>query len=159
MLVDGGLAAVLAFLGVAAAAVMVFHPAAPVSTPAPGVRVLGSPAEALTRAAAIPLALLLAVPVIFRRAHPVGAFAAGVVIGGIQVLLNVRPTATDLVIVILLYTLAAYTPRRTSVVGLAVCLGGSAVGGGPGGAGPPPRGEARAGGRGSVPRAPLLAGG
>src|SRR5215470_15149618 len=127
MLVDGGLAAVLAFLGVAAAAVMVFHPAAPVSTPAPGVRVLGSPAEALTRAAAIPLALLLAVPVIFRRAHPVGAFAAGVVIGGIQVLLNVRPTATDLVIVILLYTLAAYTPRRTSVVGLAVCLVGSAV--------------------------------
>ncbi len=82
----------------------------------------------LSRVAAIPLALLLAVPVIFRRSHPVGAFAAAVVIGGIQVLLNIRPNATDLAIVILLYTLAAYTPRRTSVIGLAICLAGSAVG-------------------------------
>ena len=110
---DGALAAVLAFLGVASAAVMIFHP--------------GSSAVGLTRVVGIPLALLLAVPVIFRRSQPVGAFAAAVVIGGIQVLLNVRPNATDLVIVILLYTLAAYTPRRISVTGLAICLVGSAV--------------------------------
>jgi signal transduction histidine kinase len=112
-LVDGGLAAVLAFLGVASAAVMIFHP--------------GSSAVGLTRAVGIPLALLLAVPVVFRRSHPVGAFAAAIVIGALQVLLNVKPNATDLAIVILLYTLAAYTPRRISVTGLVICLVGSAT--------------------------------
>ena len=113
MLVDGGLAAVLAFLGVAAGVVMVIQP--------------GSSVVGISRVAGIPLALLLAVPVIFRRSHPVAAFGAAVVIGGIQVLLNIRPNATDLVIVILLYTLAAYTPRRISVTGLVICLVGSAV--------------------------------
>jgi len=112
-LVDGGLAAVLAFLGVASAAVMIFRP--------------GSSAVGLTRAVGIPLALLLAVPVIFRRSHPVGAFAVAIVIGALQVVLNVKPNATDLAIVILLYTLAAYTPRRISVTGLAICLVGSAT--------------------------------
>ena len=125
MLVDGGLAAVLAFLGVASGVAMAFHPGASVAPASPIVH--GPAAVTVARVAAIPLALLLAVPVIFRRKHPVGAFAAAVVIGGIQVLLNVRPTATDLVIVILLYTLAAYTPRRTSITGLAICLLGSAV--------------------------------
>jgi hypothetical protein len=76
----------------------------------------------------IPLALGLAVPVIFRRKYPVGAYATAVVAGGIQVALGIRPAATDVAILILLYTLAAYTPRRTSVWGLAVCLAGSAVG-------------------------------
>ena len=113
MLVDGGLAAVLAFLGVASGVAMVIQP--------------GSSVTGISRVAGIPLALLLAVPVIFRRSHPVAAFGAAVAIGGIQVLLNIRPNATDLVIVILLYTLAAYTPRRTSVTGLAICLVGSAV--------------------------------
>src|SRR2546430_16861090 len=142
---DGAQAAVLAFLGVASAAVMIFLP--------------GSSAVGLTRVVGIPLALLLAVPVIFRRSQPVGAFAAAVVIGGIQVLLDVRPNATDLVIVILLYTLAAYTPRRISVTGLTICLVGSAGAGGPGVAGPP-----RAAGAGTVrpvqfARAPPIAGG
>jgi len=113
MLVDGGLAAVLAFLGVASGVAVVIQP--------------GSSVTGISRVAGIPLALALAVPVIFRRSHPVAAFGAAVVIGGIQVLLNIRPNATDLVIVILLYTLAAYTPRRTSVAGLAICLAGSAV--------------------------------
>jgi signal transduction histidine kinase len=112
-LVDGGLAAALAFLGTASAAVMVFRP--------------GSPAAGFGRLAAIPLALLLAVPVVFRRSHPVGAFAAAIVFGALQVLLDVRPNATDLAIVILLYSLAAYTPRRTSITGLAICLIGSAA--------------------------------
>jgi signal transduction histidine kinase len=76
----------------------------------------------------IPVAFGLAVPVIFRREHPVGAYATAVVAGGFQVALGIRPAATDLAILILLYTLAAYTPRRTSVWGLAVCLAGSAVG-------------------------------
>ena len=102
MLVDGGLAAVLAFLGTA-------------STVATG------------RLAGIPLALVLAVPVVFRRTYPIAAFAAAVAIGGLQVLIDSRPNPTDLVIVILLYTLAAYTPRRISVTGLAICLVGSAA--------------------------------
>jgi signal transduction histidine kinase len=102
MLVDGGLAAVLAFLGTA-------------STVATG------------RLAGIPLALVLAVPVVFRRTYPIAAFAAAVAIGGLQVLIDSRPNPTDLVIVILLYTLAAYTPRRISITGLAICLVGSAA--------------------------------
>ena len=112
-LVDGGLAVALAFLGTASAAAMVFRP--------------GSAAVGFGRLAAIPLALLLAVPVVFRRSHPAGAFAAAIVIGALQVLLDVRPNATDLAIVILLYTLAAYTPRRISITGLAICLIGSAT--------------------------------
>jgi signal transduction histidine kinase len=69
----------------------------------------------------------LAVPVIFRRANPIAAYVTAVAFGGIQVLLGFRPIATDVAILILLYTLAAYCPRRVSVWGLAVCLSGSAV--------------------------------
>jgi signal transduction histidine kinase len=76
----------------------------------------------------VALAAGLAMPVIFRRSEPVAAYATAVVFGGIQVLLGARPITTDLSILILLYTLAAYTPRRVSVWGLAVCLVGSAVG-------------------------------
>src|SRR5215469_4388231 len=75
----------------------------------------------------IPVALGLTVPVIFRRANPIAAYATALVAGGIQVVLGLRPSATDLAILILLYTLAAYCPRRVSVYGLAVCLAGSAV--------------------------------
>jgi signal transduction histidine kinase len=76
----------------------------------------------------IPLAFGLAVPVVFRRKYPIGAYATAVAAGGLQVALDVRPAATDVAILILLYTLAAYVPRRISVWGLAVCLAGSAVG-------------------------------
>ena len=51
MLVDSGLAAVLAFLGIASSA-------------------------ATGRLIAVPLVIALAVPVVFRRAYPVAAFAA-----------------------------------------------------------------------------------
>jgi signal transduction histidine kinase len=112
-LVDGALAAALAFLGTASAVALAFRP---------GLRATG-----FGPVAGIPLALLLAVPVVFRRSHPAGAFAAAIVIGACQVLLDIRPNAADLAIVILLYTLAAYTPRRTSVAGLAICLAGSAA--------------------------------
>jgi signal transduction histidine kinase len=111
--VDGGLAAVLAFIGAASAVAMAFAP--------------GSPVTGVGRLASVPLALALAVPVVFRRSHPVAAFAAATAIGGIQVLANIRPNAADLAIVILLYTLAAYTPRRVSVTGLGICLVGSAA--------------------------------
>jgi signal transduction histidine kinase len=68
----------------------------------------------------------LAAPVIFRRANPIAAYVTAVVFGGIQVVAGFRPAATDLAILILLYTLAAYSSRRVSVWGLAVCLVGSA---------------------------------
>jgi signal transduction histidine kinase len=76
----------------------------------------------------IPVAIGLAVPVVFRRANPIGSYAVAVVAGGIQVALGIRPIATDLAVLILLYTLAAYCSRRVSVWGLAVCLAGSAIG-------------------------------
>jgi signal transduction histidine kinase len=102
MLVDGGLAAVLAFLGIASSA-------------------------AMGRLIAVPLVIALAVPVVFRRAYPVAAFAAAIAVGALQVLINSKPNPTDLAIVILLYTLAAYTARRISIAGLAICLAGSAA--------------------------------
>jgi signal transduction histidine kinase len=103
MLVDSGLAAALVFAGI-------------------------GPAFAKGMFLGIPLSLGLAVPVVFRRKSPVVAYYTAIAAGGLQVLLDLRPSATDVAILILLYTLAAYTPRRTSVWGLAVCLGGSAVG-------------------------------
>jgi len=103
MLVDGVLAAALVFAGVGSAFAKGMF--------------LG-----------IPLSLGLAVPVVFRRKNPVLAYYTAIAAGGLQVALDVRPSATDVAILILLYTLAAYTPRRTSVWGLAVCLAGSTVG-------------------------------
>src|SRR5262249_41024260 len=75
----------------------------------------------------VPVTLGLTVPVIFRRTHPVGAFATVIAVGALQVIFDVRPAASDLAIVVLLYTLAAYTTRRASVIGLGICLLGSAV--------------------------------
>ncbi len=69
----------------------------------------------------------LCVPVALRRRYPVGAFAAVVVAGGLEVLALPRPIGSDLAVVVLLYTLAAYRPRRISVAGLGICLAGSAV--------------------------------
>jgi signal transduction histidine kinase len=102
-LVDGVLALVLALLGTAAA--------------------IGTTHRLL----AIPFTLILIVPVVFRRKNPVAAFAAAVMVGALQVLTDVGPSGSDLAIVVLLYTLAAYRPRRVSVAGLGICILGSAV--------------------------------
>ena len=67
----------------------------------------------------------LAVPVIFRRTYPVQAFTVAAVSGAMQVAFITRPLGTDLSLLILLYTLAAYRPRRQSIPGLCVCLAGS----------------------------------
>ena len=69
----------------------------------------------------------LCVPVAVRRRYPVGAFAAVIVVGGLEVLLLPRPFGSDLAVIVMLYTLAAYRPRRISLAGLAICLAGSAV--------------------------------
>jgi signal transduction histidine kinase len=102
-LVDGVLALALAFLGVGQA--------------------IGSGRRWL----ALPLAVALVIPVVFRRKYPTGAFAAAVVVGAAQVLFTGQPSGSDLAVLVLLYTLAAYRPRRVSVTGLAVCLAGSAA--------------------------------
>jgi signal transduction histidine kinase len=73
----------------------------------------------------IPVTLALTVPVVIRRSHPVGAFATVVAVGALQVILEIRPAPPDLAILVLLYTVAAYTTRRLSVIGLGICLLGS----------------------------------
>ncbi len=81
----------------------------------------------------VPLAVALlfvaamSAPVVVRRRYPVGAFAAVVVVGGFEVLAVPRPFGSDLAVVILLYTVAAYRPRRISVLALGACLAGSVV--------------------------------
>ncbi len=79
------------------------------------------------RYALILVVLALTVPMVFRRAHPVGAFAAVIVIGGLQVIFNSRPLLSDLSILVLLYSLAAYSTRRNSLIGLGICVFGSAM--------------------------------
>lgn len=69
----------------------------------------------------------LTVPLVFRRRYPVRAFAVATGAGAFQVIANVRLSPADLAIVILLYTLAAYTVPRTSLIGLGICLLGSAT--------------------------------
>jgi signal transduction histidine kinase len=75
----------------------------------------------------LPLVVGLALPVIFRRVYPVAAFAAGIAVGAVQVLVVPFPTSADVSIMILLYTLAACRPRRTSVLGLLACLLGAVI--------------------------------
>ena len=84
-------------------------------------------AVSLERYLLIPITMALTVPIIFRRTHPVGAFAAAIAVGAAQVLFGLRPGPADLSIVVLLYTLAAYTTRRLSLTGLGICLFGSAA--------------------------------
>jgi signal transduction histidine kinase len=96
---------------------------------------------ALTAPERVPLAavtLVLAGAVIARRRYPVAAFGVAAAIGAAQVAFGVQhgaslpvfalqPTNADLAILVLLYTVAAYRPRRISIAALAVCLAGSAV--------------------------------
>jgi signal transduction histidine kinase len=75
----------------------------------------------------LPLVAAMVIPVVFRRTYPVQAFAVAAVAGAIQVLTYSLPLGSDLAILILLYSLAAYRPRRVSVLGLGVCLAGAVV--------------------------------
>jgi len=90
------------------------------------------------RVEVVAVTVLLAATVIPRRRYPVAAFAAAAVIGVAQVVFGLQygnpapvvalePRATDLAIAVLLYTLAAHTPPRISIAGLALCLLGVAV--------------------------------
>jgi signal transduction histidine kinase len=72
-------------------------------------------------------AVAMSAPVAVRRRYPVGAFAVVVLVGGLEVLKLPRPIGSDLAVVIMVYTVAAYRPRRISLAALAVCLAGSVV--------------------------------
>jgi signal transduction histidine kinase len=78
-------------------------------------------------AAALVFVFAMAIPVALRRRYPVGAFVAVLMIGGLEVFALPKPSGSDLAVIILLYTVAAYRPRRVSVAALAVCLVGSVV--------------------------------
>jgi signal transduction histidine kinase len=71
-------------------------------------------------------ALLLIVPVAVRRRIPDTAFALAALSGLIQ-LANPTPMASDIALLVLLYTVAAYRPRQHSVIALLACLVGSVL--------------------------------
>jgi signal transduction histidine kinase len=89
---------------------------------------------ALGTAASVLVSALLAATVLLRRRYPVAAFTAAMTIAAVQVLFGMQaggggpaipalqPTATDVAIPVLLYTVAAHRPRRVSVTALLVCL-------------------------------------
>jgi signal transduction histidine kinase len=91
-----------------------------------------------TALAATAVNVLLALAVALRRRDTVVAFGIAAVIGLAQAAFGFRPggesavrplqpTVTDAAIVVLLYTLAAYRPRRQSLTGLLLCLIGSGI--------------------------------
>ena len=90
-------------------------------------------------AAGVAVSGLLAATVLARRRYPVAALATALAIAAAQIVFGMQPggggpvvralepTATDAVILVLLYTVAAHRPRRISVAALAACLLGSAA--------------------------------
>ncbi len=93
-----------------------------------GLSVLGDAGgHRVPRALALVFVVVMVAPIAVRRRHPVGAFVAVIIAGGIEVAALPRPVGSDVAVLVVLYTLAAYRPRRAAVPGLLVCLGGSAV--------------------------------
>ena len=96
-----------------------------------------SPPSAALAATAV--SALIAATVVVRRRDPVAAFTVAALLAAAQLVFGLQPangdppvralgpTIADAAIVVLLYTLAAYRPRRVSLAGLAVCLLGAAV--------------------------------
>jgi signal transduction histidine kinase len=89
---------------------------------------------------AVLIVLLMIVPVAFRRRAPVAAFSIAVIAGAWQVLGlggsvstsgvpggRGGPIPSDLALIVLLYTVAAYRPRRYSIPALLTCIAGSLV--------------------------------
>jgi len=77
--------------------------------------------------------VLLVTAVFIRRRIAVTAFCIGALGGAVQVaggeFFKAPPLPTDIAMLVLLYTVAAYRPRRASVPALLVCLAGAAVAG------------------------------
>jgi len=128
-LVDGVPAAFLLLIGIAGGLGSLTTTRERVSSGGTVVSSPPVPADGTRPAMLLALLILLglAVPVVFRRRYPVQAFTVAAVAGALQLLFFTRPLGTDLSLLILLYTLAAYRPRRVSLPGLCVCLVGALV--------------------------------
>jgi len=74
----------------------------------------------------VPAALLMIMPVVVRRKFPDAAFLVAAAGGVFQLILR-QPLPSDLALLILLYTVAAYRPRRHSVSALLACMAGATV--------------------------------
>jgi signal transduction histidine kinase len=98
-----------------------------------GLAGLGSLASVATEghAAAVarlaPFVVAMFVAVVFRRKSPVIAFAVGALGAAGQVLFGPGDPGSSVPVLVLLYTLAAYEPRRVSVPGLVICVVGAAA--------------------------------
>jgi signal transduction histidine kinase len=91
------------------------------------------------QAGLIAISLVLGTLVVLRRRYLSAAFAIALAIGLVQLTLGTRPSSggtaagafqpvsADIAIIVLLYTLAAHRPRRTSLWGLGACLAGIVV--------------------------------
>ncbi|HEX8004978.1 MAG TPA: histidine kinase [Trebonia sp.] len=88
-----------------------------------GLSMLGNPH--MSRPVVAVFTVAMCAPVVLRRLYPVGAFGSVVLTGGLEVLVLPRPVGSDFAVIVLLYTLAAYRPRRISLPGLGICLVGS----------------------------------
>jgi signal transduction histidine kinase len=71
--------------------------------------------------------VLIGAPLLFRRNYTVAAFWAVMALGAVQVLLGPRATPSDLAVPMAIYALAAYRPRRISLIGLALGMIGAAA--------------------------------
>src|SRR5579859_3080774 len=99
-LVDGVMAAVLVFFG----AVSIFERNSAVASVA---------------------GVFIGAPLLFRRNYTVAAFWAVMALGAVQVFFGHRPSVSDFAVPMAIYALAAYRPRRVSLIGLALGLIGS----------------------------------
>ena len=92
-----------------------------------GISAVGHRDAKVPVALTVVLLVAMAIPVALRRLYPVWAFAAVLLVGGLELFTLPKPSGADLAVIILLYTVAAYRPRRVSLAALAVCLAGSVV--------------------------------
>jgi signal transduction histidine kinase len=69
--------------------------------------------------------VIIGAPLLFRRNYTVAAFWAIMLLGGVQVFFGNRPSVSDFAVPMAIYALAAYRPRRISLIGLALGLIGA----------------------------------
>jgi len=73
--------------------------------------VIGVPLDGYRPGVRVVMLLIIAamvIPVVFRRKYPVHGFAIAAVAGALQLIVFPQPVGSDLAILLLLYTLAAY---------------------------------------------------
>src|SRR5262245_44290166 len=71
----------------------------------------------------VPITAVLTGAVVLRRRAPAAAFAVAA-LAGLWELVTTNPSGSDIALLILLYTVAAYRPRKLSILALITCLAG-----------------------------------